>query len=243
MGGKILCLHGFVQTGSVFARKSSAVRKALKKIGYETVYLTAPVKLQPADLPFEKDQGVSSLGGSTEEEDYRSWWPTREAAPNYYDLTEAFKSVTEVIETQGPFEGILGFSQGAGFAGLLCNHIHKLHASQPPLSFAIFYSGFRVLVEQHQQYYEGGINIPTLHILGSLDSVVPDERSAKLVNICNEANRTVFTHPGGHFVPNTKNAVNVLVSWLTKLEEAKVENEKDSVNDDDWDAFDNIGKV
>lgn len=49
---------------------------------------------------------------------------------------------------------------------------------------------------------EGGIDTPTLHFIGSLDTVVEEERSMALVRTCRR--EKVVYHPGGHFLPGGK---------------------------------------
>lgn len=247
---KILCLHGFVQNGSQFAKKASGVRKALKKVGYETIFLTAPVKVELADLPF--DVNVNSLGGSTEAssseaDSMRSWWPNSESNPNYYSLDEAFNAVKESIVKDGPYDGVLGFSQGAGFAGVLCKNMHTLHESQPPLKFAIFYAGFKLKPPQHQHFYDTKIQTPSLHITGSLDTVVAEDRTKPFYEAFDESNRTYIVHPGGHFVPNSKDMVSQLVNWVKSHEEQQQESSIAQSNGkseekESWDEFDKIGR-
>lgn len=251
---KILCLHGFVQNGPLFARKSSGVRKALKKLGYETIFLTAPVKLELADLPFD----VDSLGGSKDSsESMRSWWPNNVSSPEFYKLDYAFEAVKESIVSDGPYDGVLGFSQGAGLAGILCQMMHDLHESQPPLKFGIFYSGFRAAPEQHQHFYKTPISVPSIHIMGSLDTVVSEERTMALFNACSEETRTMVVHPGGHFVPNGKDMVTKVTAWLSNVDGSAQETTNDAVANgtngtngngnangtavESWDEFDKIG--
>lgn len=38
---------------------------------------------------------------------------------------ESIKLIEKVVETDGPFDGIFGFSQGACFVGLLCDLQHR----------------------------------------------------------------------------------------------------------------------
>lgn len=219
------------------------MRKALKKIGYETVFLTAPVKVETADLPFDinvKSLGGSEGGGSDEESSMRSWWPNSESSPNYYKLDQAFKAVTDSISEHGPYDGVLGFSQGAGFAGVLCKHIQNLHQSQPPLRFAILYAGFRLKPQEHQHYYDTEITTPTLHIVGSLDTVVSEERTNALFEVCDESKRTFLSHPGGHFVPNGKDMVTKLIGWVQNLDVQETQNAKPA-DEETWDEFDKIG--
>lgn len=228
------------------------MRKALSKIGYETVYLTAPVKVDTADLPFEP----TTLGGESSNaaavDSFRSWWPANEQKPEYYTIDQALDSVRQSVQENGPYDGVLGFSQGAGFAGILCQNIHKLDDSadykqkNKPLKFGIFYSGFRVKPEALQFYYTPPISVPTLHILGTLDTVVSEERSMALYNACEDNARTLITHPGGHFVPNSKPMVAAVVNYIKKLEEQEATATVAAASgaaEEDWNVFDKIGQA
>ncbi|VVT54469.1 uncharacterized protein SAPINGB_P004091 [Magnusiomyces paraingens] len=258
---KILCLHGFVQNGSVFAKKSSALRKALAKAGYETVYLTAPVKIDTADLPFEPTTLGGESGNDAAVDAFRSWWPANEQKDDYYTLDQAFACVKQSVQENGPYDGVLGFSQGAGFAGILCTVIHKLHELVPeqagseeykqkniPLKFGIFYSGFRVKPDALQHFYTPPISTPSLHILGALDTVVSEERSMALYNACSPESRTLLTHPGGHFVPNSKPMVASVVNFITTqpandVPENTSEKTPAAAPSEDWSLFDKIGQA
>jgi hypothetical protein len=240
MSRKILCLHGFTQNGPLFAKKTSAVRKALQKAGFELVYPTAPVKLEIADLPFD----TPSL--DSDDDGMRSWWPNSESNPGHYSLDAAFVAISKLIETEGPFDGVLGFSQGAGLAGVLCQHIHKLHPSQPELSFAVFYSGFKITRPEHQHFYASKITTPTLHIVGSLDTVVSEERSIWLYEVCEPSQRVLISHPGGHFVPNAKDMVNKVVQMIQHAIANKPSSllvNHNRMPSDDWDVFEKIGQA
>jgi dihydrofolate reductase len=270
---KILFLHGFAQNGSVFARKASGLRKALSKLGYETVFLDAPIKIDTTDLPFE------SLNSDATAADFRSWWPHNVSTQDHYTIDQALESIKESINTNGPYDGIVGFSQGAGFAGLLLNIIHQLAPEkQNPFKFAVLYSGFRVQPEALQHYYTPAMTTPSLHILGSLDTVVSEERTLKLFDACAEETRTLLRHPGGHFVPNAKPYIKAVTDFiqthapapeiepptktpskrsLKKEEEQRLAAEKQKEvekNDskpeekkddtkDEWDEFDKIGQA
>lgn len=106
-----------------------------------------------------------------------------------------------------------------------------------PLKFAVVYSGFWAPVPGLQWLYdgtglgsstssgegpgsgemkEGGkIATPTLHFLGSLDSVVEEGRSRALVDRC--ADPRVAVHSGGHYVPVARDRVMPLVGFLREV--------------------------
>ncbi|OWB57656.1 hypothetical protein B5S28_g3619 [[Candida] boidinii] len=210
----ILCLHGFAQNGPTFSAKASGIRKALKKVGYQTLFLDAPLDLTPEDLPFE----ASSLGAdsSTETLNYRGWFKT---VPDF-DIQPAFDSIKKVYQEHGPFVGILGFSQGAGLAGILLNNYDAVVGKEgaiDELKFGILYSNFKVTPEKYQKYYHPKIKIPTLHIMGELDTLVSNDRSMAFYECCEESTATVLKHPGGHYVPNTKEFVKKQVAWVQSI--------------------------
>ena len=74
-----------------------------------------------------------------------------------------------------------------------------------------------------QWLYDGGhgadrvrkIATPTLHFLGSLDSVVEESRSRALVDRC--ADPAVAVHSGGHYVPVARDRVMPLVGFLREV--------------------------
>ncbi|KJZ72529.1 hypothetical protein HIM_08053 [Hirsutella minnesotensis 3608] len=68
--------------------------------------------------------------------------------------------------------------------------------------FAVSYSGFYGPVDMLRWCYEPKLTTPTLHYIGSLDTVVDESRSQALIDRCQDP--VVVTHPGGHHVPIAK---------------------------------------
>lgn len=226
---KVLCLHGFTQNGPLFARKASAIRKALGKAGYETTFLTAPLKVESSDLPFQTEEGI----------DMRTWWVINESDPQCYNMEQALQTVKDCVVKDGPFDGILGFSQGAGFAGALCNYIEELVPGHPPFKFGIFYSGFRLKAPFNQHFYENKkITVPTMHVLGTLDTIVSEERTMALYELCDEKTRKLLKHPGGHYVPSQKSIIESIMAFVNE----PTPKEQTEEPEENWDAFDSIGK-
>ncbi|KAH3682866.1 hypothetical protein WICPIJ_006166, partial [Wickerhamomyces pijperi] len=88
--------------GPTFSAKASGIRKALKKIGYHTVFVQGSLQIKKADLPFEVPP---SENGEESDFDYRGWWqPTDD-----YELQPALDAVKGYYKEHGPFVGILGF--------------------------------------------------------------------------------------------------------------------------------------
>ncbi|KAK1093531.1 hypothetical protein LTR48_002126 [Friedmanniomyces endolithicus] len=92
----------------------------------------------------------------------------------------------------------------------------------PPMRFAVSYSGFSAAMANaglYQAFYEPKIATPMLHVLGTVDTVVGEDRSLKLVESCvsgsGEGGKRVVYHPGGHFLPSSQKAyVAALVNFI-----------------------------
>ncbi|OWP03929.1 hypothetical protein B2J93_177 [Marssonina coronariae] len=257
---KILMLHGYTQSGPQFHSKTRALEKALSKAfppppraphkplpgslplypgGVQLIYPTGPIKLHPADIPgFDASALQSATEGEKEEPDAWAWWKKSDTPDGLYEgLEEGLETVRRAIEEVGGVDGVIGFSQGAAFAGLVASLLEPGRASafpsspsaislpyppswatliatlpQPQLKFAVSYSGFYAQHAAYAPFYEPRIATRFLHVIGSLDSVVEEQRSEGFVERC--ADREKVVHPGGHFVPVGKEFAGVLVGFL-----------------------------
>lgn len=255
MVSKVLMLHGYAQSGSIFYAKTSGLRKTLAKNGYELYYPCAPSRIPSVDINGIDDM-ASVFNTKAGTEDIFGWWLKD---PNdQYKVPEAtVKFLHDYIVKNGPFDGIMGFSQGAGYAGYLCTEIRELLGltaeEQPDFKFFISFSGFRMAPEWFQEQYDTNtIKVPSLHVLGELDTVVESSRVISLYKACSENNRTLLKHPGGHFVPNGKGFVTKVANWLQSLgeqeppkiqEEVPKNSDQPDLGDDLLDIIDGLGKI
>ncbi|KAJ8724619.1 hypothetical protein PYW08_016093 [Mythimna loreyi] len=187
---KILALHGYRQNGAVFRAKIGSFRKAVAKYA-QLVFVSAPHKV------------VNEDGGG--DEDARSWWFNAEdntfsgkclggPALGFEDTLDVIKNV---VEQHGPFDGFMGFSQGACLVGLLAAMQQKGYLPYT-FKFAIFTSGFRSGSLVHKGFYDEEITLPSLHVYGESDSIIPKEMSESLINLFIKP--VVAEHSGGHYV-------------------------------------------
>lgn len=228
---RILCLHGYTQSASLFAKKSSGLRKKLVKAGHELVFIDGPLKIEISELPFEPSPDMEGA-------DMRGWWNVNEASKDYSNVEPALETVKQAVETQGPFDGILGFSQGAGLTAILTKALPDLVPSHPPLKFAIIYSGFVLKAERNQHWYTTNFSTPALHVMGTLDTLVANERSEALVERWEQDKASVLKHPGGHYMPSQRPMVDAVLGFIEKLDQPlATANEEEN-----WDEFDKIGK-
>ncbi|KKZ60572.1 dihydrofolate reductase [[Emmonsia] crescens] len=125
---KILMLHGYTQSGPLFHAKSRALEKHLQKSfplhSVSLSYPTGPLHLSPSDIP---DFQPSSTAITATNDDYQpesyAWWRRSSAAnpPEYLGLDEGFETVARLLAEEGPFDGVIGFSQGAAFAAIVAS--------------------------------------------------------------------------------------------------------------------------
>ena len=167
--------------------RTAALQRKLKDLA-ELVYVDAPhvVEALPAAADagtagaaaqlavnrrawlFAKQQADSSLKPSTGDalwQQQTEGWPASEAA------------LVDVLRREGPFDGVLGFSQGAAVAAALCAQQQLQQQQQPltcanavaPLRFAILCSGFPSAAAEHKTVHAGvgSLQLPTLHMFGA----------------------------------------------------------------------------
>lgn len=130
----------------------------------------------------------------------------------------------EIIEQEGPFDGVLGFSQGATFAfGFLAQHAKK-YPYEPPYALfrcAIFICSlppFRMGKNGKMVYdegLEGVVRIPTLHVAGLEDSVL--EHSKKLYMFCNNGTAKLVIHSKGHEIPRAPREASTIAAACRDL--------------------------
>lgn len=198
---KILCLHGYRQNGEIFRLKTGSLRKLLKSKA-ELIYVTAPNEIMNTEDCVKEENGGDKMC-------QRSWWFTNDngtfESKKYCDISIGLEESLEVVDAafkeHGPFDGILGFSQGAAFVCMICGMKTK-GVFQHDFKFAILVAGFKSRCSLHLPYYESKTNIPTLHVFGETDQVIPQEMSEELLQYFQDP-KTVI-HPGGHYVPAVK---------------------------------------
>ncbi len=170
---KILCLHGYRGSAEILRRQLSPLAASSEALA-DFVYLDAPSRLRGR---FGWWHAEDSDGARR----YEGWTLTREA------IVAAFAEL-------GPFDGILGFSQGAALAGLLVG------LREQPLSFdfAIMASGFVSADLELAKIYDrrDRYNLPSLHLFCRTDSIVPSERSLALAQ--KFVSPILIEHDSGH---------------------------------------------
>ncbi|XP_035695440.1 esterase OVCA2-like [Branchiostoma floridae] len=210
---KILCIHGYRQNAQTFRERTGAFRKILKKHA-ELVFVTAPLPVKPLE---NNDEEGGAIGAS--KEDQYGWWYSSNDdsfhAQDYTDVCKGFDQSVEVVKKvfkeQGPFDGVLGFSQGASFVAMLCA-LREKNEEPFVFDFAIMVAGFRSRSSQHDELYSTKITCPTLHVYGDTDRVIQKEMSVEMLQYFKEP--VELNHQGGHFIPTSAPQKKVYLDFL-----------------------------
>lgn len=229
---KLLFLHGFLQNGKVFSEKSSGIRKLLKKANIQCDYIDAPVMLEKKDLPFVMDD---EKWQATLDADVNRAWFYHSEISHELDLTEAINTVVSHIKENGPYDGIVGFSQGAALSTILTNKITTLIPEHPEFKVSLIISGYSFtepdpehpgelrITEKFQDSFTPKKDTKTklMFIYGEADQAVPCARTKYLIDLykkvgVSDDDISVFTHPGGHMVPNKKDIIRPIVEKIDK---------------------------
>ncbi|ROT41025.1 dihydrofolate reductase [Sodiomyces alkalinus F11] len=185
------------------------------------------------------DDDDSSRHHPAEETDPDAWaWFRRRDGPGpdpeitYAGIDDGMRALASTIRDAGGVDGVVGFSQGGAMAALVASALDDAphgdrvppapHAGwaaalrdangDRPLRFAAVYSGFFATDPSLAWCYDPPIRTPTVHFLGSLDTVVEEGRSRALIDRC--VDPVVVVHPGGHYVPISKEWAMALAGFV-----------------------------
>ena len=189
---RVLCLPGFRQTASHFVANGAGIlREALAKEGVELVV----------------HQAARTEGKIC-------WWDASDDdPPKYVGFADSLSSLSDAWRDLGPFDGCLGFSQGAAVASLMAS---TAGSKFPGLRFVVCCGGFVVRdpLAHEMLANASSIRIPSLHLIGNADDVVSPARSLELSNYFRDP--TVVRHEQGHCVPTDPLACAALSAFFEK---------------------------
>ncbi|EXB60958.1 hypothetical protein L484_007274 [Morus notabilis] len=241
---RILCLHGFRQNVSSFKGRTASFAKKLKNI-VELALIDAPHELPFIYQPSvsESDQTCASpspLKGPPPPSQHckkkfawlvspnfgqssKTDWKIADCpfdALQYQQQTDGFEEslayVKDMISREGPFDGILGFSQGAATAAAVCARLGTLNGKLE-FRFAILCSGFALNLPE----LDGGlIQCPSLHIFGSddgKDRQIANKASRELASLFDDGCSVVIQHDSGHIIPTRSPYIDQIKEFLQRF--------------------------
>ncbi|KAJ5644543.1 hypothetical protein N7507_010554 [Penicillium longicatenatum] len=143
---KVLCLHGKGTSGAIFKSQTSSFRAQLRQKDIQFDFIDGPYKSEPA-------AGVDMFYPPP----YYGFWERGSVD----DIRTACVWLREYISTHGPYDAVMGFSQGTVLASAyLLFHEEETPYLPVPFQVAIFHCGGVAL----QVLQELGFNItPAMH--------------------------------------------------------------------------------
>ena len=204
---RVLCLHGYGQNGEALRDRSGAFRKPFKKSRFELTYVDAPFTCAEAS-------GEAAADVAADAATQRAWWRASEDGVARYDGWAASRAQLVAAwraEGGGGFDGILGFSQGAAVAAMLCAEVRP--------RFAVLVAGFVPRDPEAAGALLAGVEgVPSLHVIGRSDAIVETERSRALAALF--AGADVVEHDGGHMLPSDAGVRRRVAAFLGGLDDA-----------------------
>ncbi|XP_061375792.1 uncharacterized protein LOC133317907 [Gastrolobium bilobum] len=185
---RIMCLHGF--------RTSAEILK--KQLHKWPLSVLDNLDLVFVDAPFPC-QGKSDVEGIFDPP-YYEWFQFNKEFTEYTNFDECLQYIEDCMIKYGPFDGLLGFSQGAILsAGLLGLQEKGVALTKVPVvKFIIIIGGAKFLSPSVvENAYSTPISCPSLHFLGETDFL--KQYGCELIESCVEP--MVIHHPKGHTIP------------------------------------------
>jgi len=183
---RILCLHGYHGTSAILRRQIEPLADALPP-NVELVYADAP--------------SLAKGGFGWWHEGFSGWEGTRDWI------------VDQLRDASPRIDGIFGFSQGAALTGLLAA-LRESPVAPPGLDFefAVMVGGFTSYEPQHTHLFGHKLTIPSVHVVGRSDAVVPKRDSLLLAE--RFANPLILEHDRGHIIPGDKAVLRSITGFL-----------------------------
>ena len=213
---RVLCLHGYRQNASNFSGRIGHMRKGLKGLA-EFHFVQAPHPAPSLDAPASAPSGDDTDGDALDaaRDDPRSWWrwdgdgAGPAGRPSLVETMSGWKETSlpllrSTLIDAGPFDGVLGFSQGGCAAAML---LADLPVDARP-RFAILAGAFLPKCQQEAAaVHAARLSVPTLFVSGEKDALIPPARSEALAAVWEPGTVEWLRHGGGHSVPTCSGEV------------------------------------
>lgn len=175
------------------------------------------------DAPFPC-QGKSDVEGIFDPP-YYEWFQFNKEFNEYTNFEKCLEYLEDRMIELGPFDGLIGFSQGAILSGGLPGLQAKGIALQkvPKIKFIIIIGGAMFKsTNVAKDAYSSTMDIPSLHFLGETDFLKP--YGTELID--SFENPVVVHHPKGHTVPRLdEKSLEKVTAFIDTLEHLLMEEE------------------
>ncbi|TYI50226.1 hypothetical protein E1A91_D12G086900v1 [Gossypium mustelinum] len=208
---RILCLHGFRTSAEIFKRQVLRWPAAvLDKL--DLIFLDAP-------YPAQGKSGVERFFDPP----YYEWFQATEDFTEYTNFEECLAFIEDNMMKSGPFDGFLGFSQGALLSAALPGMQRDGLALTrvPRIKFLIIISGAKFGGPKFAHHkltsnaYSSPLECPSLHIIGETDFM--KQESISLLEYF--VDPFVINHPKGHTIPELdEKSTEVMLGFIERIQ-------------------------
>ncbi|XP_004237969.2 uncharacterized protein [Solanum lycopersicum] len=205
---RFLCLHGFRTSGKILKKQ------IFDKWPTEVV---DKLDLVFVDAPFPS-QGKSEVEGIFDPP-YYEWFQFNKEFTEYENFDKCLEYIEECMIKHGPFDGLLGFSQGAilsgALSGLQAKEVGLTKASK--IKYLIIIGGAKFRNKSvAEKAYSPAIACPSVHFLGEQDYL--KKYGIELLESC--VDPVVIHHPRGHTIPRfDEKGLESMLSFIEKVQE------------------------
>ncbi|EMC95708.1 hypothetical protein BAUCODRAFT_499598 [Baudoinia panamericana UAMH 10762] len=218
---RLLALHGYGQNGEIFAAKIRRFAETLN----EQLATRAPGGFDGVEVycppgPYQLDTHA------------RAWTPYFDYNSYLEEDSPTTELLAKYVIENGPFDAVVGFSQGAGTAMALASWCEagvdpvrksalasqacpfRRPPPQGPFRFAILASGGRRNAQSHCGFFEPTVNVPVLHFVAELDQLNEPEFTNNFNN--SWTTLEVVRHYGTHFWPTNRRRTGSMVEFACR---------------------------
>ena len=220
---RVLVFHGFRQSDVIFKGKTGALRQRLRR-SVDFTYICAPNPYSVGES--EHDDKDTSC----RVEEY-AWWRANDDGSVYHGVEETLTHIRRVLrDAPVPFDGFLGFSQGAVVVSVLAA-MRGTSADVDRLierncRFVWLVGGLPPRAPSLQSLFPAdGIALPSLHVIGQGDKMIPADLQRRLAGMYQSP--VIHCHSGGHFVPATAADATAYASFLASFSDCTVQVDED----------------
>ncbi|KAH8589462.1 serine hydrolase-domain-containing protein [Bisporella sp. PMI_857] len=252
---KVLVLHGYTQSGPGFQKTikklESRLEREFRDDSISFYFPTGPIPLRPSQMiaasaSHQEAENAPSAQQNPYEKadpdniDCYAWFRLHDHDDPPFGFTLSLEMLAEVLNIHGPFDGIIGFSQGGLMAimvaSLLEGELRQEAFAQaqkksadifpfpdcykniqhPPFKFGITYGALMGVGEKYAPFYDcPRIQTPFCQFSGLWDPVVSMEMKLAVERAQIGGGRSLqVTHPGAHSVCTQTKYLDILVDFI-----------------------------
>jgi hypothetical protein len=240
---RLLMIHGYAQNDEIFRAKSRRFEACVHSAypHAEFIWACGPLQLDPDDTAESSEDQESQEDESRI--DFRAWFHQHVPGRSLQGLSKSLSYLADLLQRHGPFDGVVGFSQGSVmaviFASLLQGDTRRnayekalpqrsgatlpyppefAHLAHPPLKFGILFCPGLLRIEGMEWLWDGPtLSTPFCRVVGRWDTVVSDIQRETVLEMTATKGSITVTHQGSHCLPTSDIFSKHLTSFFASI--------------------------